>query len=93
MYPHRLRCTEDLEHDHEPEEMLTDNESSEDAYDHDDQTNESDEDLSEYEIRRKHRIAANKKKFEEHYAAIIAKKVKVYRYTYKKRTLSVMYPL
>ena len=76
-------------HDHESEE--TNYESSED----DERSNEIDENLhlSEYEIRRKSRIAANKKRFEERFAAVTAKKVKVFRYTYKKCTLSVMYPL
>lgn len=78
MYPlfqYRLRYTE--EHDHESEEEITEEiESSEE----DERSNASDENLhlSEYEIKRKNRIAANKKRFEEHFAAITAKKIKVY---------------
>ena len=38
----------------------------------------SDENLSKYEIRRKHRVVvANKKRFQEQYAAVTVKKAKV----------------
>ena len=74
-FQYRLRFSE--EHDRESEE--TDHKSSED----DERSNESDENLhlSEYEIRRKSRIAASKKRIEENFGAITAKKVKVFCYT------------
>ena len=63
--------SEERDHDHESGEDITEEtESSEDE-----KTSDKNLDLhlSEYEIKRKH-----KKRFEEHFAAITAKKAKVY---------------
>ena len=64
------------DHDHESGKDITEEtESSEDE-----KTSDKNLDLhlSEYEIKRKKRIAYNKTRFEEHFAAITAKKAKVY---------------
>ena len=73
---YRLRVSE--EHDSESgEETEDDEEIKSGDDDHDEILSDKIENLSEYEIRRIHRIAENKKRFQEHYAAIIAKEVKV----------------
>ena len=68
--------SEERDHDRESGEDITEEiESSEDEKTSD---KSLDLHLSEYEIKRKKRIAYNKKRFEEHFAAITAKKAKVY---------------
>ena len=61
------------EHNHAGKEIVEKIESSA----NDEISIASDENLSKYEIRRKHRVVANKKRFQEQYAAVTVKKAKV----------------
>ena len=72
---YRLHVSE--EHDDESAEETEDDGEIESDDDHDEILSDKIDNLSEYEIRRMHRIAENKKRFQEHYKAITVKEVKV----------------
>ena len=71
---YRLHVSE--EHDYESGEETEDDEEIKSGED-DEILNDKIKNLSEYEIRRIHRIAEYKKRLQKHYATITTKKVKV----------------